>query len=1287
MQFFRKNRDFKIPLCCILSSFLLFPTALFAGTFTINRTLNWKLYHDYSIGGKTFTNYLTFDGANNFLEKNYLPFFQEIFPIDDEILENVSIISTKSENINPDWVQSNNFLKDNFQLKYELGFQRGKPTVIVSFIPLALNQGMIQKLISFSIRIVSRPKLANSWVRNKKPYASSSVLSSGNWFKLATVTNGIYRIDYATLKNIGMDVDAIDPRKIQLFGHGAGMLPQGNSKNRIDDLAEISITVQGESDGKFNPGDYIAFYGESQLNQWKFDPASSKFSHFSNLYCDTTYYFLTIGNQTGKRIQKNSIQTNPDAVQNSYNFLYCYENEKSNLIKSGKVWVGEEFDRVTQQSFNVSIPFLISTEPILLNSSVTARSFVSSEFKVILNGTTILTHPCSTISPGYEQPFTCGLQFGSTTFTNASSNFTLDYYYNKPASGSIGWLDYFELQAKAELRNYNGNFVFRSSANIGSGKKTQFDIAANRNLTILDVSDPVSPFIIEGALTGSTYSFIANTDSLKLFAVYDGSNFFQVINAGKVANQNLHALPFANGFIITHPLFLTEAKRLAEHHRKFDSMTVHVVNIQDIYNEFSGGAPDLCATRDFLRMFYKRATVPAEIPAFVTLMGRASYDYKYRQNPNTNFIPTFESIESFDPTGSYCSDDFIALLDDNEGRWELGAGNELLDIGIGRLPVSNNEEANSLVNKIISYTSNNSLANWRNVLVFTADDGDGNTHQKQSDDLANIILNKYPEYNVEKIFLDAYKKESTAGGSRYPDAQTAFNNAVDKGCLVFNYTGHGGEVGLTAERVMGIDDINSWTNGLNSTGNVRLPLFVTATCEFSRFDDPARNAAGELVLLNPNGGGIGLFTTVRLVYSGENALLNERFYEHAGFDSISQLNPPRLGDIIRETKNATVSANTRNFTLLGDPMLTLAYPNYEVKTTFINGIASSIFSDTLKALKKFEMSGVITDKSGNIMKNFNGIIFPTVYDKFAIYTTLGNDAPSNLAVPFIMQNNVLYRGKSSVENGSFKFTFIVPKDIAYEYGKGKISYYSNNDIADANGYDNKILIGGTSDSASIDKKGPEIKLFLNDEKFVNGGLSNESPTFIAKLYDENGINTTGRGIGRDLTGILNNNYTQSIIMNDYYQATINSYQSGEVQYKYKNLRAGKHQIKFKAYDVYNNLSEAILDFEVKNSAKPEITHLLNYPNPFNDHTTFHFDHNQPGENISVMIQIFTVSGKMIKTLQTDIFADGNHFDQLNWDAKDEFGDRLAKGVYIYKLKLKSPGNKAVEKIEKLVILN
>lgn len=1171
-------------------------------------------------------------------------------------------------------------LSEKIFFTYSQHTEKRKNKVFIKIHCLASEESGLSLLDYFEIKLVTKATSKSSLL--KKSFVSNSVLANGDWYKIATTQNGIHRIDYNFLKNLGINPDQINPSNLKLYGNGAGMVPAPVSDFRYDDLHEIPVFVQGEQDGKFNPADYLLFYGQSQIDRWSYNAQSGTYSHQYNFFSDTTYYFLHVGNTPGKRVNILSESLIENKTTNSGDFTYLYENERVNLTKSGKVWLGEEFDRVLTQGFSVNIQELQTSEPLRMVSSVTSRSIVPSAFSVSVNGTPVLSHSMQAIVGGYEKPFTSGLSYNASSFNVSTGNLQVSYTYNKPASGSIGWLDFFELTGRTNLRNINGNFLIRDKNSIGAGNVTKFQINSSRALRIWDVSNPVEPFEVSGTLAGNSFSFVSKSDSLRVFAAFDGSNFIQPKSVGKISNQNLHGLAQAEGIIITHPEFYSAAEKLAKFHSDKSGSAIHVVNVFDIYNEFGSGSQDISAIRDFLRMFYERSSGGANELKLVLLMGRASYDYKYRIKSNSNYIPVFESFESFDPTESYCSDDFFGFLDAGEGRWDMDSdAGELMDIGLGRLPVSNVSEAEALVEKLISYTQVSAFGDWRNRMVFMADDEDNNIHQNQSNNLANSVGVRFPEYNIQKIFLDAYPRETTSGGARYPEANKAMNNAIEKGCLIYNYTGHGGEVGLTAERVLGIEDINSWNN------KDKLALFITATCEFSRFDDPARVSAGEQVLLTTKGGGIGLFTTVRLVYSGQNEILNDMFFKNAGFDSASQVNPPSLGIVSMKTKNAYLNKNTRNFTYLGDPFLSLAYPRNRIIPLSVNGKPFENFSDTLKALEKVTITGKVTDRFGSVLNDFNGEVFPTLYDKAETYKTLVNNPAQSYLMEFTMQNNVLYRGRATVNNGLFSFSFIIPKDISYQYGLGKFSAYALSSKTDATGFNKTLLVGGTSDSVGTDKNGPELDLFMNDEKFVNGGITDENPTFIGKLFDDNGINTTGRGIGRDLTLVLDNETSKSIVLNDYYQATLNSYQSGEVRYQFKGLSTGKHTLKFRAFDAFNNPAEASLDFEVKPQSKPELQHVLNYPNPFTRNTVFHFDHNQAGQNISVMIQVFSVTGQLIRTLSWEGIASGNHFQELSWNGNDEYGDRIGTGVYVYKVRLKSTADKPAEQFQKLVIFN
>ena len=547
----------------------------------------------------------------------------------------------------------------------------------------------------------------------------------------------------------------------------------------------------------------------------------------------------------------------------------------------------------------------------------------------------------------------------------------------------------------------------------------------------------------------------------------------------------------------------------------------------------------------------------------------------------------------------------------------------------------------------------------------------------QADDLADIVDARGKDFNSEKIYLDAYQQQSTASGERYPDVTVDLNNTVERGALIVNYTGHGGETGWTAERVLGIFDISNWTNINN------MPVFMTATCEFSRFDDPLRTSAGELVLLNPNGGGAGLMTTTRLVFSWPNYLMNRTMYEGI-FERKANGETKRLGDVFLDIKNINAfSSNSRNFSLLGDPALKLGLPNHEIHTTSINGNVD-LTADTLNALSKVTVTGEVRDLNGNKLNDFNGIVYPTIFDKVEQRSTLNNDGGG--VFNYNIRDRRIFKGQATVTNGDFSFSFVVPKDISYSFGTGKISYYAQNQSDDANGFEESFIIGGSSNSRVEDNDGPEIDLFMNDAGFVFGGITNRDPILMANLSDEQGINTVGSGIGHDLVAILDEETDKAFILNEHYEAAIDDYSKGTIRFPFKDLAPGKHTLRLKAWDVANNSSEKSIEFNVVEEREVEIDNLVNYPNPFTTNTEFIFQHNQAGVPLDVKIEVFTVSGKLVKSIDEIIVSQGFVSRDIKWDGKDDFGDRIAKGVYVYKLQIRSGNGSTAEKIEKLVIL-
>ncbi|HEX8516145.1 MAG TPA: type IX secretion system sortase PorU [Bacteroidia bacterium] len=1172
---------------------------------------------------------------------------------------------------------------------------------IISFIPVRKNasSGRFEKLVSFDIQ--ASPSYVNRSSSRSRVYASNSVLQSGNWYRIATTSDGIYRISYSFLSSLGIDMNSVNPQNLRVYGNGGGMLPELNSVPRTDDLVENPIYVQDDGNGIFDQNEYALFYGTGP-NSWNYNPAGCpKFQHKQNLYSDSAYYFITFDLGAGKRIQNQpSVSGTPTHVVTTFDDYNFTEHDNINFIKSGREWFGEFFDNITSYSFSHSFPNIDMSSLSYAKARVASRfedlsGFDSSYYSVSCqNGNTVIA--VDEISGSAYDDY-ANMESGCFSFTPNSSVTTVTI--TKQTDAAVGWVDYIELNVRRNLIMSGQQMIFRDAQSAGPGNIAQFNLTSSLPIQIWDVTDITDIRSQSLNSSGGLHQFTVAADTLHEFVAFTGADYKAPAISGRVPNQDLHALLNRDMIIIAHPNFMDEARRLASFHETTDSISTLIVTPQEIYNEFSSGAQDISGIRDFVKMFYDRSTGPADMPRYLLMFGDGSYDNKKRFSSNTNFIPTYQSFNSTVPTSSYVSDDFFGLLDDHEGHWDE-SDNDAVDLGIGRFPVKTKLEAQDAVNKILSYhrtglapsTSNNNscsqnasspFGDWRNVVCFVADDEDNNLHVSQSNVLANKIDTAYNNYNVDKIYMDAYQQESTPGGNRYPGVTDALTKRVEKGALIINYTGHGGEVGLGHERIVEVSDINKWNNINN------LPLFFTATCEFSRWDDPDRTSAGEFVFLNPNGGGIALLTTVRLVFASPNFVLNQNFYNKAFTPVNGQM--PRLGDLYHFIKNQIGgnSVNSRNFTLLGDPALRLAYPKHNISTDTINSVAVTTSStDTIKALSLVSVSGYVRNKSGAVLTNYNGVLYPTVFDKSQSITTLSNDGPGNSPpFPFKLQKNVLYKGKVSVTNGYYKFSFVVPKDIAYQYGIGRISYYAENGSEDANGFYEKIIIGGSNDSAAADNAGPEIKLYMNDTKFVEGGLTDENPDIYAILKDENGINTVGNGIGHDVTAVLDANTENSIVLNDYYQADLNSYKSGNVRYPFTELAEGKHTLDLKVWDVYNNSSKAYTEFIVARSAELALSHVLNYPNPFTTRTAFYFEQNQCCQTLQVELQIFTVSGKLVKNFSQYIYAEGYRSNPIEWDGRDDFGDKIGKGVYVYRLKVKTSEGQTAEKFEKLVILN
>jgi hypothetical protein len=1112
------------------------------------------------------------------------------------------------------------------------------------------------------------------------PHKSSSVLATGKWYKISVQETGIHKINYDDFVKMGFDLSRANDSAIRVFGNGGGMLPEVNMQPRTDDLRQIPVEVADGGDGKLDPGDYVLFYGESP-DVWTYNYSTHLFAHSKNLYSDYNYYFINYDTVKGKRI---TFQPSLDSVPNNFSYRLdehvFHELDQRNLIQSGRIWYGEEFDNSRfSYDFPFDVPGIDSTSPIRIVTYVAAHSTVNSKFVLSVNGKKTDSITVDYYNPDNNYDFGRFKQKVSLAI-HVRSPLTLNLTYNVPNSGSKGWLNFIEINCRRELTWNGPQMGFRDGNTIGTHRRSQFTIPhASANVEIWNVTDPSDIRRMGTILSHDTIRFIAVTDSLKEFFAFDGSSFDTVHLVEPVNNQDLHAMYPTPLIIVTNPLFIDQANRLADFHQQHNNITSTVVKTKDIYNEFGCGKPDVTTIRDFMKMLYDRG-YPAESPKYLLLFGDGSYDPKDRLLNNLNMIPVFESVESLNTANSYVEEDYFGIMADSSG----GGSNGTIDIGIGRFPVTTTEQAKNMVDKIIHYSaaSDTILSDWRNTMTFIADDENNNLFLQETEDLTAIVNEQYPVYNVGKIYLDAYPLINTPAGQRFPDVNKAITKAVSDGSLIINYVGHGGDDGLAVEKVLTVSDIQGWNNA------DKLPVFLTATCEFSQFDNPERYSAGEMVLNQSHGGAIALYTSTRTSIAATNSYLDTCFFRNL-------IPPPgepplTMGDLIKLTKNRNHNnLYIRNFVLLGDPAQYISFPAYKVVTTEINHQPAAGTPDTTRGLSTVTVKGEVQDIHGNKLKSFNGTVFTKVFDKDVTEKTLGNKPYDQGSYPeaYQLQNSLLSSLENSVVKGEFEFSFVVPKDIALQFGKGRISYYARDSVTDANGYTDNIIIGGMDPGINPVNPGPAIRLFMNDTNFISGGQTSDNPVLLGFLKDPDGINSTGLGIGHEILAVLNDDAPHPIILNDYYQPEINSYQGGKVTYPMSGLANGKYKLSITAWDNYDNPSHADIFFYVFDQPLLTVGQVINYPNPFSDYTTFRFTPLQNAGTLDIQIQIFSNTGQIIKTIEQTVSEYGVAPIEITWDGRDDNGNKRISGLYLYKLSVKGDNGAFTQTTQKMIILN
>lgn len=1207
-------------------------------------------------------------------------------------LVNITNIQTEQVDKLPAGVKKTN----SFEPDIFTGLERKKMVAFINIPAYRVSGEKIEKLLSFDLEITEQVNGSGGTVAQKPTTVSHSVLASGTWYKVAVPSRGIYKIDYNFLQSLGVNPGTINPANIRVYGNGGTVLPEKVSSDQPDDLIENAVYVKS-SGSTFANGDYILFYANGPV-LWNKDSLNKSFTHTTNYYENQSYYFLNFDLGPGKRVTSENATGTSSLNVTSFNDYALIDNDSANLGGIGKVWWGYKMNSMVSptpsQTINLNLGALTS-DPIKLATYVgNVNTAGGNSLQLKFNGNLVKSFSLGQAPAGY---LAADVEPADITVpAPANGAVSLQFTYLPNGTGAA-YIDYVRLNYRRQLLFAGNQLAFRDweTTTLASGENASYTIQnAPSAIRVWDITNPLNPVALNGTAGSGSYTVTREGHSLKEFIAFDESQFNTfstptAIPGNPIANQDLHGLPQTDFLIVTPAEFRAAAEDLANYHRQKDNITVTIVQKEQVYNEFSSGGQDIGGIRNFIKMFYDRATNENDMIKNVLFMGAASYDYKNRLPFNTNFVPTYETYESVVTTLAYSSDDYYALLDDGDDITSNVPGQHIVDVGTGRIPAFTPEEAANAVNKIKNYTSSSSFGPWKNVVTYVADDiddGGGMDHMRDCEAVNNFYPDSLEVMNLYKIYSDAYSKVSTPSGGRYPMVNKAINDQIYNGTLLMSYSGHGSPERWSHEAILTADDYGSWTN------KNKLPVMVTATCDFGRFDDPEHRSAGARLAISPNGGSIAMITTTQVVFAPENTALNKA-YTISQFTKNESGNWKTLGEALADAKNSypNGAANNHKYVVLGDPALRLAMPVYNVRTDSLKMIendGSTFSTDTIKALGRYALTGSITDEQHNVIDNFNGPVYVTVFDKTRKVQTVNPErlvVPGNPVTSFKLQTNVVAKVKGTVNNGVFTVSFIAPKDINYDYGLGKISYYANTDATDAAGFDSSFTVGGYNNNAPPDNTPPVVKPYIDNEKFRDGGVTGPNPLLYVKLYDDNGINVSGNSVGHDLVAILDGDVQNPYVMNNYYETEEGDYRKGYVRFPLYNLPEGVHTINVRAWDVYNNSGEGTVTFEVKNKDKGFISDLYNYPNPVTDVTHFVFQHNQEGENMEVSIRIFTAGGQLVKTINESFQTTGNRT-EITWDGRGERGAPLVKGVYFYQLIAKTSKGISAKAYQKLVLL-
>jgi len=1115
-------------------------------------------------------------------------------------------------------------------------------------------------------------------------YKENSVLSSGKWIQMKVRDNAVYKLTYDDIKKQGIN----DPSKVKIYGYGGWILPEDFTQPYVDDLPEVSVYINKGSDGVFNSGDYLLFYGRGTV-KWTYNSAKDVYEHENNPYSTYGSYFMTESDTGPKEMDTVPLPSGASSavVLTDFDDYAVHERDSLAILNSGRELFGESFLTTSgSQSFVFDIQG-ITSDPGKARLSFAAYPKQVTSAKLAIDEQNIISLPISVPSDYYRKAF---LVDGWGNWNGAKTERVTATVSCNVADMTLAYLNFIALNMKRTLQFYPVPYTFfRNRQSLNSDAVTYSIGNPAASCQVWDITQNSDTHLMATTSNNNRMEFTVRNsgNALREFAMVDVNNqsFPTPEFAGEVKNQNLHALPQTDMVILTPTIFMQQAQTLADKHNQQSGLRVTVVDDQLVFNEFSSGTPDATAYRRFMKMFYDRATSADDKPKYLLLFGDGVFDNRHLTKDGAKLDPkfyllTYQVKESVNETESYGTEDYFGFLDDNEGLNINSAG---VDIGIGRFPVNTAAQANDAVNKVSAYMDNTQYGSWKTNLIFAADYAGTNDnyaeHVTNADSIARYVEQNYPEYMLSKYYLDAYKVVNVNGKLVCPDAKNNMLDKLKEGSFLLDYTGHGSTTAWSSKGLLDITDVRQMNYEY-------LPLWITATCDFGWYDGFA-TSGGETAFLNSKSGAIALFTTSRVVYSPNNFSINNQLIRNI----FSKVNGKRLalGDIFRLSKNKLGSDyNKLNYILLGDPALVLNYPEWNIRLDSINGepIPDGDLI-TLKALDKVTMSGSIIDENGNLADNFSGTLNANVFDSRQTLQSLNANSAGQYFT-FTDYSGMVYSGNTDVNNGAFNFTFIVPLDISYLKDNGKLGMYAfdQSQGKDAIGSFRQYNLYGTNEDSENSGEGPVIDtMFLNTENFKDGDAVNETPYFFAKISDKYGVNLSGSGNGHDMTISIDNNPAWTYYpLNSYYLPT--DVTQGTLGFSIPELPTGKHQLTFKVWNIFNISTADTLNFTVVKGYKPAILDLQAYGNPASTSTTFVLYHNLPETILNVEIGVYDLTGRTV-WIHSEKGSSGfqNQY-RVDWDLVNGAGKRVPPGIYVYRATVRTSTSTGATKAKKIIVL-